>query len=119
MRAIVNSPICPLMTQPRCDCELADEALFGMVLEVLEQCKLWNKDILCGVTDIKIAPEEIEGIKVRNIEELWAGRKEALTIVCAKRDTEAYAQMWDNLQKQGISHIAAADELFVEDWWQL
>ena len=89
------------------------------VLEVLEQCKLWNKDILCGVTDIKIAPEEIEGIKVRNIEELWAGRKEALTIVCAKRDTEAYAQMWDNLQKQGISHIAAADELFVEDWWQL
>ena len=37
MKAIVNSPICPLMTQPRCDCELADEALFGMVLEVLEQ----------------------------------------------------------------------------------
>lgn len=37
MKAIVNSPICPLMTQPRHDCELADEALFGMVLEVLEQ----------------------------------------------------------------------------------
>lgn len=37
MKAIVNSPICPLMSEPRPDCELADEALFGMVLEVLEQ----------------------------------------------------------------------------------
>ena len=37
MKAIVQSPICPLMTQPRSDCELADEALFGMVLEVLEE----------------------------------------------------------------------------------
>lgn len=37
MKAIVNCPICPLMTQPRQDCELADEALFGMVVEVLEQ----------------------------------------------------------------------------------
>lgn len=37
MRAIVNVPVCPLMTQPRPDCALADEALFGMVVEVLEQ----------------------------------------------------------------------------------
>lgn len=37
MKAIVNSPICPLMTQPRPDCELADEALYGMVVEVLEE----------------------------------------------------------------------------------
>lgn len=37
MKAIVNAPICPLMSQPRHDCELADEALFGMVLEVLEE----------------------------------------------------------------------------------
>ena len=37
MKAIVNSPICPLMSEPRHDCELADEALFGMVVEVLEQ----------------------------------------------------------------------------------
>ena len=37
MKAIVNAPICPLMSQPRHDCELADEALFGMVVEVLEQ----------------------------------------------------------------------------------
>lgn len=37
MKAVVTCPICPLMTQPRHDCELADEALFGMVVEVLEQ----------------------------------------------------------------------------------
>lgn len=37
MKAVVNAPICPLMSQPRHDCERADEALFGMVVDVLEQ----------------------------------------------------------------------------------
>ena len=37
MKAGVNAPVCPLMSQPRHDCEKADEALFGMVVEVLEQ----------------------------------------------------------------------------------
>lgn len=37
MKAVVNSPICPLLSQPCRDCELADEALFGMVVEVLEE----------------------------------------------------------------------------------
>lgn len=37
MNAVVNAPVCPLMTQPRPDCELADEALFGMTVDVLEQ----------------------------------------------------------------------------------
>ena len=37
MKAIVNSPVCPLMSQPRRDCEMADEALFGMVVDVLER----------------------------------------------------------------------------------
>lgn len=37
MKAIVRSPICPLMSQPRRDCELADEALSGMVVDVLER----------------------------------------------------------------------------------
>ncbi len=37
MKAVVTAPICPLMTAPRHDCELADEALFGMVVEVLEE----------------------------------------------------------------------------------
>lgn len=37
MRAVVNSPICPLLSRPRWDCPLSDEALFGMAVEVLEQ----------------------------------------------------------------------------------
>ena len=37
MRAVVKTPVCPLMTQPRPDCELADEALYGMVVQVVEQ----------------------------------------------------------------------------------
>jgi len=37
MNAVVNAPVCPLMTQPRPACELADEALFGMTVEVLEK----------------------------------------------------------------------------------
>ena len=36
MCAVVNTPICPLMTQPRPDCPLADEALLGMVVDILE-----------------------------------------------------------------------------------
>lgn len=37
MKAIVNTPVCPLLSAPRPDCELADEALYGMVVEVLER----------------------------------------------------------------------------------
>ncbi len=37
MRAVVSAPICPLMTQPRHDCALADEALYGMEVEVLDR----------------------------------------------------------------------------------
>ena len=38
MKAVVTSPICPLMLRPSHQCERADEALFGMELEVLENC---------------------------------------------------------------------------------
>ena len=37
MVAVVVSAICPLMSQPNDQCERADEALHGMVLEVLEE----------------------------------------------------------------------------------
>ncbi len=37
MKAVVIASVCPIMTEPRRDCELADEALFGMVVEVLER----------------------------------------------------------------------------------
>ncbi len=37
MHAIVTQPICPLMSRPARQCERADEALAGMVVEVLEE----------------------------------------------------------------------------------
>ena len=37
MKAIVKTAVCPLHTQPDAHSELADEALFGMVVEVLER----------------------------------------------------------------------------------
>lgn len=37
MKAIVNTPICPLMLRPSHQCERADEALFGMIVDVLEE----------------------------------------------------------------------------------
>ena len=36
MRAVVTAPICPLMSGPSCRCGRADEALGGMIVEVLE-----------------------------------------------------------------------------------
>ncbi len=36
-KAVVNTPVCPLMTRPRPDCPRSDEALLGMVVEVLER----------------------------------------------------------------------------------
>lgn len=37
MKALVTSPICPLLSAPTPHCSLADEALFGMTVELLEQ----------------------------------------------------------------------------------
>ena len=36
MRAVVTASICPLMSGPSLQCERADEALGGMIVEVLE-----------------------------------------------------------------------------------
>lgn len=42
MKAVVVSPICPLMLHPSHQCERADEALYGMTVEVLnEACPGW------------------------------------------------------------------------------
>lgn len=39
MRAIIKTAICPLHTKPDSHSELADEALYGMIVELLEQTK--------------------------------------------------------------------------------
>ncbi len=40
-RAVVVSPILPLKVEPRFDCELADEALYGMVVDILDISGNW------------------------------------------------------------------------------
>lgn len=37
MKAIVNAPICPLLAKPTYESTLVDEALYGMVVDILEQ----------------------------------------------------------------------------------
>ncbi|MDE7261671.1 MAG: C40 family peptidase [Oscillospiraceae bacterium] len=37
MRAVVSSPICPLYLRPSAQCELADEALLGWTVEILDE----------------------------------------------------------------------------------
>lgn len=37
MKAIVNVPVCPLYSRPDRQCTLEDEALFGMVVEILDE----------------------------------------------------------------------------------
>ncbi|NCB64016.1 MAG: peptidase [Clostridia bacterium] len=42
MKAVVISPLCPLMSRPSRRCERADEALYGMTVEILgEACPGW------------------------------------------------------------------------------
>lgn len=44
MKAVVVSPICPLMLRPATQCERADEALYGMTVELLDQpCPGWHE----------------------------------------------------------------------------
>lgn len=68
MKAIVNSPVCPLMSQPRQDCERADETLSGMVVDVLERttasyCKVrthYRYEGYACVDDLILSTEKAE-----------------------------------------------------------
>lgn len=86
-------------------------------LSLLEECKMWNKDILCGVTTLKKEDEEINGIKIREIREVLKDKEEALVIICVKKDTEYYQQMYHNLKKWGVKNIIHTNDLIVEDFW--
>ena len=44
MKALVNSPICPLKSRPHMQRELADEVLYGSTVEILEDtCAGWYR----------------------------------------------------------------------------
>lgn len=87
------------------------------VLNLFEECKLWNKDVVCGITDPDKADKQIEGIPIQNIEQLILEKKNSLVILCAKKDTEHFIQMDNNLIKWGITEKVYADDLFIRDMW--
>ena len=37
MKAIVNAAVCPLKAEPKWESTLADEVLYGMVVDILEE----------------------------------------------------------------------------------
>ena len=58
MRAVVTAPICPLMSGPSCRCGRADEALGGMIVEVLEDTGTAWKLVRTHYGYTGYAPEE-------------------------------------------------------------
>lgn len=87
------------------------------LLPVFEECKMWNKDIYCGITSVKEPGEKIGGIEIREIQELMQYKDSALIIVCAKKNSENYNQMCNNLKNWGVKNIIHSEELIVKDFW--
>lgn len=87
------------------------------VLSMFEECKIWNKDIYCGITLIPDPEQKINGIKVRQIQELLQYKDSGLIIVCARKDSENCTQMYSNLRKWGAKNIVHANDVLVKDFW--
>ena len=91
------------------------------VLAVIEHDKMWDKDIYCGVTDTGRSGEYFHEIKIESIESLFRYGQQALFIVCAKRDSDFWRQMYCVLETGNISHVISADELNLDilDMWDI
>lgn len=87
------------------------------VLCMFEECKVWNKDIYCGISSAPEPGQEIKGIRVGQIQELLQGKDSALVILCARRDSDNCIQMYHNLKKWGVGHIVHANDVLVKDFW--
>lgn len=84
---------------------------------ILEECKMWDKEVLCGVTLLKNKGEKIEGIEIRQMQELLQYKETALVIVCAKKESDNYRQMCHNLENWGMKHVIHTNDLIVDDFW--
>ena len=117
MKAIVNSPICPLMSQPRRDCEMADEALFGMVVDVLERttagyCKVrthYRYEGYASVNDLILSDEAAER---------WAGLPKKVVLYKNACDVMAGPkfQSWQRLTLPRGAVVSPVGE--AENGWQ-
>lgn len=88
------------------------------LLEELEKCKMWNKDIYCGVTETSGVDQNISGIKIKEIKKLLKYDEKGLVILCAKKDSENYKQMHHNLEMWGVRNVVHSEDLIVESFWK-
>ena len=79
MRAVVTAPICPLMSGPSCRCGRADEALGGMIVEVLEDTGTAWKLVRTHYGYTGYAPEECL-LFGEETAERWAGREKKVVL---------------------------------------
>lgn len=90
------------------------------ILKVIEDCKMWNKEILCGVTFRESPDTFISDVRVENVGELLFRRPKALVIVCAKKGTDNYRQMKQYLEQKQVASMVDAEELMIEkNFWDL
>lgn len=79
MRAVVTDPICPLMSGPSCRCGRADEALGGMIVEVLEDTGTAWRLVRTHYGYTGYAPEECL-LFGEETAERWAGREKKVVL---------------------------------------
>ncbi len=87
-------------------------------LEQLESLKVWNKDLVCGVTSLDGQPDNLNGVKVEEMAKLLPKLKASLVILCAKKGTAHYEQMKENLTAWGVCNVIHADDLVLESFWR-
>ncbi|MBE6101402.1 MAG: glycosyltransferase family 2 protein [Selenomonas ruminantium] len=89
-----------------------------IVLEALEEFDLWDKKILCGVTQVGNKEYIGDKIKICKIDELLAYRLSSTVILCAKKDSQNFIEMKENLCRYGFENIVYANDFLVKkDVW--
>lgn len=88
------------------------------LLAELDKCKVWNKDICCGVTSAREPRDMVSGIEVQPIQELLRIKDDALVIVCVGKTTGNYEEMCQNLAQWGVEDFIHSRDLIVDDVWE-
>lgn len=85
---------------------------------LMEEFKLWDREVYCGVTEPQ-REQEFGGMKVENIETLCKIHKNALVIVCASKKKENNnQQMHDLLEKIGCDQFIDGEH-FIWILWDI
>lgn len=87
------------------------------VLDIIDLCKLWDREIMCGIT-MPDGQNDIKGIPIVKIDDLVKYKEDALVIVCASHKSEYCKDMYVKLAMLNFENIVHADELLIKNWWQ-